>query len=445
MDNLLQAVQTYNESGLAYLQNLNPWIYYGNHRFNNFQSQIPANRGATVTFNLPTRVVASTGTLVASFQGLQERVQSLTVSEAANVAFEFTSQEFIFFVENDTAKFIRSAVEELGAVIGSQLSQNAINHTYRAFGDGVTHLNTYQQYAQMLVNFRNYGAPKFDTMAFVSDVDIPPVIGDGLKQFAIRRNDELAPSWMLGEFSGCNFCQSNLIAVHTAGTMGNTAATLTVTALDPTGTLLTVSGAGTDANAFKAGDIITIDPPGASSPTGTFFLTFNGHVPSAQKVQVRVTADTASSTGTATIPIFPALIDIASNPTNPNANTNISVVGSQAIALPNHRAGVLYAGKPYFVAMPMLPEEVPFPTQSSLDEDSGASMRTYFGSLFGQNQHGYVNDVIWGSTLVDEYAMRIVYPETSVITMAYAKLNQPKFYVPKEMENVKITEKADKK
>jgi hypothetical protein len=440
MANILQAVVTYNEAALPYLQNLNPWIYYGNKRFNNFQQQIPANRGATVSFNLPTRFIGTNGTLVATFQGANERVQTLTVDQAANIAYQFSASEFIFYVENDTAKFVKSATEELGALIGSQLSQNAINHTYRSFGDGVTLINTYQQYDQMLTNFRNYGAAKSDTMAFVSDVDLPPVIGDGLKQFALDRNNELANSWMIGRFSGCDFCTTNLLATHTAGTMGNTHAELTITAIDSTGTILTVTGAGTDANAFKAGDIITIDFPGASVTTGTFFLTFNGHVVSSQKVQARITANAASSAGTATITVFPALIDIATHPTNPNANTNISVVGSKAVVLPNHRAGLLYAGNPYFVAMPMLPEEVPYPTQSSLDEDSGASMRTYYGSIFGQDQHGYVNDAIWGSTLVDEYAMRIVYPETSVLTMAYPKAVTT-VYVPKEMEDVKITKK----
>jgi hypothetical protein len=30
--------------------------------------------------------------------------------------------------------------------------------------------------------------------------------------------------------------------------------------------------------------------------------------------------------------------------------------------------------------------------------------------LFGQNQQGYVVDAIWGSTLVDEYAMALPFP-----------------------------------
>ena len=86
------------------------------------------------------------------------------------------------------------------------------------------------------------------------------------------------------------------------------------------------------------------------------------------------------------------------------------MIGNEAGALPDHRAGLICSGDPLFLAMPRLPEEVPFPTANVIDPDSGASMRMYYGSVFGQNERGFVNDCIWGSTLVDEYAMRVVYP-----------------------------------
>jgi hypothetical protein len=60
--------------------------------------------------------------------------------------------------------------------------------------------------------------------------------------------------------------------------------------------------------------------------------------------------------------------------------------------------------------MPRLPEEIPFPTANKSDPESGVSLRMYYGSLFGQNQRGFVNDVIWGKTLVPEYAMRLLFP-----------------------------------
>ena len=53
-DNILQQVQTYQMSNLAYLQNLNAFIATSNTRFKDFD-KIEANLGSTVTFDLPPR------------------------------------------------------------------------------------------------------------------------------------------------------------------------------------------------------------------------------------------------------------------------------------------------------------------------------------------------------------------------------------------------------
>jgi hypothetical protein len=111
--------------------------------------------------------------------------------------------------------------------------------------------------------------------------------------------------------------------------------------------------------------------------------------------------------GNVTINIFPALVADSST-AHQNINTNI-VKGMQIKALPNHRAGLI-VGSNALCGHARLPEEVPFPTANQSDGDTGVSLRMYYGSLFGQNQRGFVHDVIWGSTLVDEYAMRIIFP-----------------------------------
>jgi hypothetical protein len=62
-----------------------------------------------------------------------------------------------------------------------------------------------------LANYRNYGAPNAKAKAYVDDVTIPSVVGSGLNQFATDRNNEIANSWMLGDFSNCEFMSSNLL------------------------------------------------------------------------------------------------------------------------------------------------------------------------------------------------------------------------------------------
>jgi len=407
-NNILEQVITYQESSLALLVNQNPWIATSNKKFNNFDSFM-GQLGSTVSFDLPPRFV-TTPSLVASFQGSEQRVQNLTVDQELSVSYAFSAQQFIFNVDDYMDKFGRSAVAEMGAKIGGNIAQNAITHTYRAYGDGVTPINSYQQYAQALANYRNYGAPNAKAKAYVDDVTIPSVVGSGLNQFATDRNNEIANSWMLGDFSNCEFMSSNLLQVHNAGTVGNDGEVLTVDAIDPTGTILTLIGATPSTATLFEGDILNVKNTAGAGGTNTLkFLQFIGHQVSAQDVQVRVTADaTADGAGVLTVSVFPALID---DLTDSNASVNQTVVGADDVtALPSHRAGLICAGDPLYLAMPMLPEMVPYPTASTNDPDTGAAMRMYYGSVFGENEYGFINDTIWGSTLVDEYAMRLVYP-----------------------------------
>ena len=97
-NNILQQVQTYQRSALAYLENLNCFISTCNTKFKNFQDEI-ANLGDTVTFDLPPRMITA-NSLIATFQSAEQRVENLTVDRAENVSYAFTAQQFIFNVED---------------------------------------------------------------------------------------------------------------------------------------------------------------------------------------------------------------------------------------------------------------------------------------------------------------------------------------------------------
>jgi hypothetical protein len=220
-------------------------------------------------------------------------------------------------------------------------------------------------------------------------------------------------SWEVGRFSNCDWYQSNLLPIHEAGTEGVQASTLTVvsTTLDADGavTAITFSGcnAASDADSVKQYDKFQFSDGVAGQPDMRF-RTFVGHEVSASPVQFRATAD-AASTGASqvTVSIYPALQANAGKDQNIN---NAIVAGMQCTVLPDHRCGLITSGNPLYLAMPRLPEEVPFPTANEVDPDTGVSMRMYYGSLFGQNERGMIHDCIWGSTLVDEYAMMIAFP-----------------------------------
>ena len=436
--NVLQQVQTYQRSNLALLENLNCFMNIANTRFKDFEN-ITANLGSEVNFDLPPRFTTSTG-LVASFQPAIQRLLPLTCDQATNVSYAFTAQERIFNVEKDTESYMemfgRSAVAEQGAFIEANLALNAhsavpvntvVNaqtvptgalHTesgpFRFFGDGATPVNSFQQLAQMIANFKNFGSVNKGIKVILPDVNVPPIVGTGLNQFAPKRNDNMAMSWEVGEFGTppVMYYQSNLLPTHISGNVGINGTTLTVISTnDPTGaniTQITFSGATvSDANAVLSGDLFQFQDNVSGQPNMRY-LTFIGHVVSNQPVQFRATANAgADGSGHVVVNITPALQ--ATSGGSQNINNNI-VAGMQVKALPSHKCGLVIGGDALYIAMPRLPDQYPFPTAAEYDPDTGVSMRMTYGSLFGQNQMGMIHDSTWGSVLVPEYSMRIAFP-----------------------------------
>lgn len=436
--NTLIAVQTWQPSGLAYLENLTCFASNANAKFKDFQTK-EGNLGQTVTFDIPPDSITSNG-LVATFQASVQQTQSLTCDQAANAARAFTNQQEVFNLDADSYmdKFGKADVEELGNAIEINLAKNAnssvpvmtVNsqgqsvptgalHTesgpYRFYGDGTTAINSYQQLQQMVTNFKNVGSAG-DIKVFLPDTIVPAVVGSGLTQFVPERNNETAMSWEIGEFGTprVKYLQSNLLPIHTAGTIGNSASPdnqmTVVSTNDPTGanvTQITLTTAVTaDSEAILSGDLMQF-VDSVAGQTNMRFLTFRGHAVSSQSVQIRATAQAESSGGSITISITPALVWKAGS--NQNINTPITA-GMKLQVLPSHRCGLLVSTNAFYLAMPMLPDEDPFPTANKNDPTTGLSLRMYYGSLFGQNQRGMVTDSIWGSVLVPRYSMRMAFP-----------------------------------
>lgn len=408
-NNILQQVQTYQESNLAYLQNLNCFVATANTRFKNFE-KLTANLGDTVTFDLPPRFTTA-ASLVATFQPADQRVENLVVDKAINVSYAFTAQQFIFNVEDYMMKFGKSAVMEMSAEIEADIATVCVEAPYRFYGDGIVPINSYGQLAAALAMYRNYGAAKDNTKFYLSDIAQSAIVNTGLNQFALDRNNRSANSWDVGDFDRAAFYVSNLLPVHTSGTVGEDGAVLTVVSVvrEPVNNAIiqiVFSGAGTDPLAVLKFDKFQFSD-GVAGQANLRYLTFIGHKVSSNPVQFRALNDAASSGGNVTVDVYPPL-QVASGNTR---NLNIDVaVGMQVTALPSHRAGMITAGNPLFLGMPMLPEEVPFPTGNEVDPDTGVSIRMYYGSLFGQNQRGMIHDCIWGKKAVPEYVMSVIFP-----------------------------------
>lgn len=412
MADILQQVTTYNDGGLALLQNLYCFINKANKKFKDFDREVPQNLGSSVSFDIPPRMT-TTNSLVVTFQDVEQRVQTLTVDQQASVAYDFTAQQFIFNVRDYMEKFGKSAIAELGAKIEANVAGLAETNTYRFYGDGVTPINSQLQLANALAYFRNFGTVRSSTRGILADLTYPGIINSMANQFAPMRNDEVVNSWEIGRFSECDWYQSNLLPVHTSGTEGTAGSTLTVVSVTKNAsnqiTSITFSGtsAAADADSVKQYDKFQFSDGVAGQPNVRFLTQF-GHEVSQSPVQFSATADAASTGGSqVTVSIYPPLQAASGQAQNISAEI---AAGMQCTVLPSHRCGLIYSGDPLYLAMPRLPEEVPFPTANQVDRDSGCSLRQYYGSLFGQNQRGMVHDCIWGSTLVQDYAMMVALP-----------------------------------
>jgi len=429
-NNILQQVQTYQRSSLGLLLNLCAHISTANTKFKDFD-KIQANLGSTVTFDLPPRFTTTAG-LVAAFEPAVQRVLQLVCDQANNTSFAVTSQQRIFNLEKGEEDYMRvfgkSAIAELANLVEANIAlnwdsgvtsqldgtQNTFSGPYRFFGDGSTAISSYQQLAQAVMLFKNYGAVAEGMKIYLPDTVIPAIVGNGLNQFVPNRNDDIAMSWEVGDFGTplVKYYQSNLMPIHVSGNTGVNAQTLTVISTnDPTGqnvTQITLSGAtASDASAVFAGDVFAFKD-GVSGQPNMRYLTFIGHNPSANPVQVRATANAAANaSGNVTISITPALNWAGG--ANQNLNNPIAA-GMQLLTYPSHRCGGILGGEALFMAMPQLPEQSPYDTANEYDPETGASLRLTYGSLFGQNQTGMIYDETHGSVIVPEYSMRFLVP-----------------------------------
>jgi hypothetical protein len=420
-NNTLQTVQTYQKAELAWLLNSFCGIKLANKKFQKF-NDLTANLGDTVNFDLPPRYVGYNG-LVITQQQSKQRVQSLVCSQATNVSSGYTDQQFIFNVRDYMDRFGEAAMKELGSVIEADIWKNIVTGVqindpqnanfgarqtdsgpYRFYGDGVTAINSYGQLAQAVANFNDFGAAKNKLRGVLPETVIPGIITTGLQQFVPGRNEKDAMSWELGKFAGADWYQSNLLPIHTAGSLGEDGTVLTVVSINADGTQITVSGAGT--GTVVVGDMGQFQD-GVAGQNNVRFRHFIGHSISSLPVQFVVKADATAAAGSVVLDVNPPLISAA----GPDQNISVPIVAGMKIKLlPSHRAGVLYSGDQFYMAMPQLPDQSPFTTVNTMDKDSGASIRHYFGSQFGQNNRAYVRDSIWGSTMVPANTLRLVFP-----------------------------------
>ncbi len=412
--NILEQVVTWNMADLAIFQNMCCFVSTANTRFKDPEN-FKGNLGSTVSYEIPPRFV-SQESLVVDFQTIQQNARTITVSKQENISYAGTAEQIVFNnLEEYTKRLGDAAMAELSSKVEADIATLCETIPYRFFGNGNTAINSAQQLAQMLTNFRAYSSAPGSLKVYLDLRAVPAIVSSMQNQFTMRRNDENAETWVIGNWEGVDFYQSNLLPIHLSGSVGQNGTTLTVTSTnDPTGnniTQLTCSGAAhSDVNAIKQFDLAQFTS-GGSYPLPTW-LTYVGHNVSALPVQLQITADAASDgSGNVVLNISPALCATEGN-MNQNIPGNI-LAGMQLQVANSAIRGMAVSDDAMYVAMPMLPSTYPFPSSTSMDPDSDVSIRLYYGVIPFQNVYGWTRDVIWGKDAVPQNTMAILFPITT--------------------------------
>ena len=408
MPNTLIDVATYTKAGLALLVNSFPEIKISNPKYRNF-NRMPAQLGDTIEYDLPALVDSVDTLSFGTWGSLTQLKRSLTLDKQHAVPLGISNLEMILNLEGYMSELGESAVATLAGKMGKNIASQYTTNTYMTAGDGTAaSLSSFQQLDQAISNFLDAGMPAGKELCGIIPITAKSrIVGKGLDQFVPNRNDEMANTWEIGKFSGVNWYLSNVLPVQTAGTIGQTGATLTVTSINAAGDQLTLASAlGVDANAINKGDVLTFQD--ISGYANLRYLTYYGGVETSQPVQVTAT-ETASSdlSGEIIVNISPALVSTAGRTQNINSDV---VAGMELKALNSHRAGCLFVRDALMLAMPDLGETSPFESASVYDKDTGVRLRAYHGFLMGDGAYGYCHDVAYGYDLASRYAMRLAFP-----------------------------------
>lgn len=442
-----QNVRRYLNSSLGYLQNTSVLFRTDSRLLNldlkNFNKTATGNLGDTTTFkrNLRSRAQNS---LVVTQQGIEQLVQTLSVTNQTSADFTYTDEAEIFNIDpnNILPQTHQSRLAEIATDLETRLfaqftADFRVNNAnspdngelvdpnsgpYRFFANGwqinqdtipvwsdITELSSAQQ------AFRIYGFSPTNPVVILPAEAQPKLAGNAFNQFVLKRNESWGFTYEIGDYAGFRFFTSALLHTHISGSVGNSTNVLSVVSTNESNgiiTEITFSGATpNDPNAIKASDRIQFSQLNSFS-----FLRYTGHQLAAQlPVQVRSIADIPSDgAGNVTIPIFPAL---NFNSSSPQQNIPFSIpIGQQAGVLPNYVGGIIMSGDPFYFANPRLGKTTPWPSEflsPELDEDNLTvlDLRHYYGyQRPGTNSHSSIIDGVYGSALVPENCMTLVFP-----------------------------------
>lgn len=324
MPNTILTHQMIAREAAAMLMEETPFLTTINRaRESEFQSSVSGyKKGDTVTIKLPPDSKVYDGAVFAGGGAADDQAEgnvSLKVDTQKHVPLQFTAIEKTLHIDDFKERFLRPAINTLGAVVHADLLAKAMRLTPNVIGSAGTLPTTMKTWGLARARMGGCLAPEGDRSAIISH-DINTEMVDASKAL-FHSSKEISRQYLkgnLGEAQGFDFYESSAVP---SITNGNKVAGVTVSGAGQTGSTLTVGGVAA-ADTFKKGQVFTITGVYAVHPlTGTALPWLRQFV---------VTADVTSAGATVAIPVFPAIKAAA-----PGATVN---------ALPSNGVALTFVG-----------------------------------------------------------------------------------------------------
>src|SRR5215471_9760109 len=326
--------------------------------------------GDTLNIRKPPRFVGRSGQGFNAEDATETSTQLVLTTQFGVDTF-FTSKDFALNIENFTERFLVPGMARIANKVDADglLLYLTVANSVGVPGTVPNALLTYLQGVQKL----NDNAAEIDNRCVVISQAMEPQIVDALKGL-LEPGDEISEQYEAGYMRraiGLDWEMDQNVASNTVGAL-NGATTITINAGGQSGASLSINNAGSVTALFKKGNVFTI----GSGSTGVFAVNPQ------EKTQINalqcftVTADVTSSGGTATVPIFPAIV--LSGPFQnvnaaPGAGASINVFGAANTVSPQ---GLLFHKGAFTLGvaeLPIIPNQIASERKAS--DQLGLSVR----------------------------------------------------------------------
>lgn len=299
----------------------------------NYKREFKA-KGDTISIRKPFRVRSTAGRVLSKKPTVDENI-TLTIDQQHHVGLEFRVNDRTLDIKNFSEMYMKTPIETLAndvdyAVLGTY------NGIFNTSGSAGTRPGAFIDFANMGAKMTTLGVPKDRRRRSV----MPPfVVAELSDQVTTLQNASMVQNaWTedyLGRVAGFETFESQNLPVHEVGAY---AGTPLIDGTITNGSSITTDGwSASVTGLLKAGDVITISGVNSVNP--------QNYSNTGMLMEFVVTADVDSDgTGSATIPISPALNDGTATITNSEGQTITLDAKQNVTALPLDNAPITVKG-----------------------------------------------------------------------------------------------------